>query len=150
MYHRSFGKYASIIVRHQRIILDHAFKQLGFSTGTYGFFLAVAENEGATQKELSVGMQTTKGTTNKALKKLEEEGFVKTIIDDQDRRLHKVYLTDRGRQVSPQVYDILKTYSFDLSECLTEEEREITFNALIKMAERAKEMVDDIREDNHG
>lgn len=147
MYNKSFGKFTSIITRHQRIILDHAFKQLGFSTGTYGFFLAIAKEEGLSQKEITEVMKTTKGTTNKALKKLEEGGFIQTIIDTEDRRLHKVYLTERGKEILPQVREILKVYSFELSSVLTPEEREITFNALVKMAEKAKAMADDIREE---
>lgn len=146
MYSKSFGKYISVILRHQRIILNHAFHQLGFSTGTYSIFLSVAENEGSTQKELSQKIITTKSTVNKALKKLEESGFVETIIDTGDRRLHRVYLTQKGKDISPKVYEILKNYSIDLSAVLTPEEEDVTFNALVKMANRVKEMADNIRE----
>jgi len=144
--HQSFGKYISIIMRHQRIILDQEFERFGFSSGQYGAFIAVAENEGANQRELCKVMKTTKGTVNKAIKKLEEQGFVHTEIDGEDRRLHCVYLTEKGKDILAEVYQILSQYSYKLVEGLSEEVQEIAYEAIIHMSQNAMAMVDEIRE----
>lgn len=147
MNRQSFGKYVSIILRHQRIVLNRAFKKFGFSSGQYGFFIAIAENQGATQKDLSSELQITKGTTNKAIRKLEYQGFVKTIIDDGDKRNHHVFLTEKGEAIVPEVYKILEDYSSDLSEGLSDEHKEIAFDAIVHMAKNSRLLANDSRED---
>lgn len=138
--HRSFGKYISIIMRHQRIVLANALEQYGFSSGQHGFFIDIAHNEGINQQALAEKRNMTKGTANKAIKKLEVQGLVMTKIDEKDRRLHCVYLTDQGRKIVSEVKALLDNYSRQLTEGLDEETKVVVFEALQKMAENVKHM----------
>ncbi|MBN2900133.1 MAG: MarR family transcriptional regulator [Clostridia bacterium] len=144
----SFGKYISVIMRHQRIVLDHAFKKFGFSSGQHGFFLEIATHEGLNQKELADRRKMTKGTTNKAIKKLEEDGFVRTQIDPSDKRLHCVFLTDHGREIVFEVRKTLMTYSQNLTEGLDDDTKTVVYRALEHMATNVKTMADQIKGDS--
>lgn len=146
---QSFGKYVSMILRQQRILLDRDFKQFGFSSGQYGFFIAIAENYGATQKDLSEILAITKGSTNKAIRKLEYQGFVVTIIDEDDKRNHRVYLTEKGKKILPEVYDVLERYSSKLSEGLSDDVKDVAFQALVHMSNNAKALVEASRKDKY-
>lgn len=139
---RSFGKYISIIMRHQRIVLAKGLEQYGFSSGQHGFFIDIAHNEGINQRALAEKRNMTKGTANKAIKKLEEQGLVMTKIDEKDRRLHCVYLTDQGRKIVSEVKALLEDYSRQLTDGLDRETKLIVFEALQRMAENVKHMAD--------
>jgi len=130
MQHKSLGKIIGTIHRQQQIILNNKFEEYGIGSGQYSFYLAVAENEGLNQKELSQLLNVNKATTNKAIKKLESLGYVETRIDKDDRRLHCVYLTDKGSQLRPEIKKHLRAYTTKLGDNLPEEEEEVFFRCL--------------------
>lgn len=147
MSNRSLGKLISVIMRHQRIVLDYRFEKYGFRSGQYSFFLTVANNEGSNQREISKMLKVNKGTTTKALKKLEEIGYIETRIDENDRRIHCVYLTEEGKRILPKVRKELKEYTEMLGAGLDEPTKEIVYDALEQMASNVKTRVDHIRKE---
>lgn len=60
----------------------------------------IAENEGITQKELTVKMFRTKGATSVMIKKLEKKGLIIRQEDKMDARILRLYLTDKGKTVN--------------------------------------------------
>ena len=78
---------------------------------------------------------------------MEELGYVETRIDKDDRRLHCVYLTEKGRLILPDVKKELKCYTDKLGIGLTEEVKSTLFDALEIMESNVKECVDQIREE---
>lgn len=147
MENKSLGRLISIIYRHQNIILNHKFEKFGIGSGQYSYFMAVANSEGINQGQISKALKVNKATTNKAIKKLEELGYVETIIDEDDRRLHCVYLTEEGSLILPDVKKELKDYTDKLGRGLTEEVKSILLNSLEIMESNVKEYVDQIREE---
>lgn len=147
MDNRSLGKLISVIMRHQRIVFDYRFEKYGFGSGQYLFFLTVAKNEGSNQREISKKLKVNKATTNKAMKKLEEIGYIEIRIDKKDRRLHRVYLSEEGKRILPKVRNELKEYTEMLGAGFDEQTKEIVFDALEQMASNVKTRVDQIREE---
>lgn len=143
---KSFGKILSIITRHQRIVQDSRFEKYGFSSGQYSFYIAIAEHEGINQREISEYLKINKATTNKALKKLEDLGYVETRIDENDKRLHCVFLTESGKNIYPNIRKELNEYTELISEGLDDETKKIVFEALELMAQNVKTLADQVRE----
>jgi len=143
---QSFGKYVSIILRHQRIILDKEFERFGFSSGQYSIFLGVAEGEGKTQKEIAKALKITKGTMTKGIQKLIYQGYVRVDVDEVDRRLHSVYLTDKGKSIVPEVYELLGKFSTKMTQGLSDEAKDTLYDGLLHMADNVMAMANDVRE----
>ena len=144
---KSLGAHFGSIYRHQQIILNHKFEKYGFGSGQYSFFICIAHKEGMTQKEISKMLYVDKATTNKAIKKLEEHGYVKTIIDEKDRRMHRVYLTEKGKSILEEFRKELSIYTEALGNGIDEEKMALIFEALEIVESNVKSMVEDIRKE---
>ena len=80
---------------------------------------------GKNQEEIAETLKIDKGTTARALKKLEEQGFVTRIKDENDKRSNKIYLNDKAKDVREGVLDVLSDWNKEITKSLTEEEEEM-------------------------
>lgn len=126
----SFGRYISVIYRHLQILLNYQLKSYGIGSGQYIFISCICENQGISQKELSKLIKIDKATTAKALKKLEDSGYVYRIQDEEDKRYHKLYLTEKGTEFIPKLRSIQNDLTNMLSVGMEEEEYKETLKYL--------------------
>ena len=78
-------------------------------------------------------LKIDKGTTARDLKKLEEQGFVTRIKDENDKRSNKIYLNDKAKDVREGVLDVLNDWNKEITKSLTEEEEEMLKSLLEKV-----------------
>ena len=97
------------------------------------FLLELYINDGKNQEEIAETLKIDKGTTARALKKLEEQGFVKRIKDENDKRSNKIYLNDKAKDVREGVLDVLNDWNKEITNILTEEEEEMLKSLLEKV-----------------
>lgn len=142
---KHLGRIFSRIIINQKIILSESFKEYGIGSGQYSFYLTIRNNEGINQKEISKILNVNKATTNKAIKKLEELGYVHTVIDEEDKRNHRLFLTQAGKKIMPEVSTKLKAYSSGMVEGLTSEEQEMFFNLLRKVYDNSERMLSEVK-----
>ena len=133
MRHRSIGHCISAIYRHLQIHINQEFSAFGFGSGQYLYFNHIAHHEGITQKELSALIAIDKATTAKAVHKLIKQGYVCSEQDPEDRRSYKLYLTESGRKIMPEVRRIMFQTREILNEGLSDAEMESALKALHKM-----------------
>lgn len=129
------GKYISALYRSGSMYFNKNFEKYNIGSGQYPLLLSLCHGEGVTQEELSCKLFIDKGTTAKAIKKLEEEGYVKREIDDHDKRAYKVYLTDDGRKIINDIFEVLNSWNNILTSGFTEEEKKLALNLLQRMLE---------------
>lgn len=129
----TIGKYISILYRSGTMYFNKNFNDYKIGSGQYMFLLFLSNNEGVTQEEISCKLYIDKGTTAKALKKLEEQGYVKRAVDENDKRAYKVYLTDEGKNSIDSIYKILVNWNNILTYDFSEEEKEVALKLLKRM-----------------
>jgi DNA-binding MarR family transcriptional regulator len=78
-----------------------------------------------------------KGTTAKALKKLEEQGYVTRQVRDDDKRFYRVFLTPKALGIKDEVRSVLVDWRSLLTDGLSEEEKELAWTLLERMGENA-------------
>ncbi len=95
-------------------------KDLELTAGQVPFLMHLSHKEGITQDDLAVHLHIDKGTVARALKKLEDNGFIYREINPQNRRKYLLFLTEKGRQIVPKIHQINKEWEksvcFDLSD----------------------------------
>ncbi len=69
---------------------------------------ALWERDGQTQTELANGMHRTAATVTATLTRMERDGWVERRPDDQDHRVTRVHVTQKGLDVRVQVELLLK------------------------------------------
>lgn len=118
----SHGYYISSIYRHLQIYLNKQFTDIGFGSGQCLFFNNIAKHEGISQKDLSDHLAIDKATTAKAVSKLTKLGYIVQKQNKKDKRFYNLYLTDKGREILPEIRVVLNETRNILQEGMSSEE----------------------------
>jgi DNA-binding MarR family transcriptional regulator len=138
---RSFGRSISRLNVYKNIYLSKALEPHGLGSGQYIFLLYLYRMEGASQDELTGEMLVDKATTARAVKKLEERGYIKRTRDEDDRRILRLQLTRKGVEFKPVLGNILDEWTRGLTVGLSEKEKEDLLNLLEKIEKNAGGMI---------
>lgn len=141
----SMGKWISIIHRNLQIYTFRELQPYNIGKGQFIFLMALMKKDEISQEELSHILNIDKGTTARALRKLEIEGYIERKQDPHDKRAYKVYVTEKGRQIKPVLYELRKNLTDILSSDLSIEEKEM----VLKLLERMAENISSFNNDNH-
>lgn len=90
------GKYISLLNRHGMCFMNSYMGDWGLSSGEHVYLFYLYNNDGSSQDEISKNLEIDKGTTARAIKKLEDKGFVYRRDDEKDKRLKRVFLKQRA------------------------------------------------------
>lgn len=127
------GKYIGMIHRTACAHFSKEFSKFGIGSGQYLFLLNLYKNENITQEELTEKLKLDKATTARAIKKLEEEGYVKRIKRESDKRAYSLMLTKKAKDIQEEVYYIMSEWENMIKSCFTEEESEELMRLLNKL-----------------
>jgi DNA-binding MarR family transcriptional regulator len=94
------------------------------STVQFGVLSFLANNEGASQQELSQGMDVDRSTMAAIVQRLEREGLIRRDRDSDDRRRNRLVLTDLGRRTREQLQPLAIAEEHELAGALSEEEKD--------------------------
>ncbi|CEJ72632.1 MarR-family transcriptional regulator [[Clostridium] sordellii] len=130
---RHIGKYISQLYRKSSVFINKELAKYGIRSGQLMFLMDLYLKDGKNQEEISERLKIDKATTARALKKLEEQDFIKRIRDDNDKRSNKIYLTDTSKDLKEEVYGVLDEWNEKISKSLTREEKETLANLLEKV-----------------
>ena len=130
---KHIGKYISQLYRKGSVFINKEVSEYGIGSGQFMFLLELYINDGKNQEEIAETLKIDKGTTARALKKLEEQGFVTRIKDENDKRSNKIYLNDKAKDVREGVLDVLNDWNKEITKSLTEEEEEMPKSLLEKV-----------------
>jgi len=70
---------------------------LGIGSGRISYLFMLYINEGITQQEMANRLQADKGAVARTLAQLEDQGYVNRKPDPADKRVTRVYLTDKSK-----------------------------------------------------
>lgn len=133
MQKESLGKYISGIYRTSQSIKNKRFEDYEIGSGQHDFLYVICNNEGISQKELSDRLHVGKGTTAKAVKNLEKSGYIRRERGLEDKRFYRLYLTDKGKELSPLINSTFKEMIDIYAEGFSEEEYNSVLNSLKKI-----------------
>ncbi len=127
------GKYNSILYRLSQAYISAELKEDAIGSGQYPFLLILYQQDGIPQEELSCQLSIDKGTTARAVSKLEAAGYVQRKNDPDDRRLNRVYLTTKGREIKPKLYEALEKWTHVMLQDLSQDEQSFLLRTLEKV-----------------
>ncbi|AZN64066.1 MULTISPECIES: MarR family winged helix-turn-helix transcriptional regulator [Acinetobacter] len=96
--------------------VDHALKKYGLDNSRRRILLALKAKPQASVSELSEMVISKMSTTTKIIYRLKDEGLVNTYSCEDDARITRVVLTDKGQQMAQKINDlshIVLDQSFD-------------------------------------
>lgn len=82
--------------------LQRRIKPLGLSTGTFPIMLQLWERDGLTQREIVERLGIEQATVGNTLARMERDGLIDRRSDEEDGRLRRTWLTERGQGLREQ------------------------------------------------
>ena len=102
----SVGKYIASIYRNSQCIINKKLEGYDIGSGQHDFLYSICKNEGISQTELSKQLYIGKATTAKTVKHLEKIGYIRREKDPEDKRVYRLYLTEKGHEIAPLVNEV--------------------------------------------
>jgi MarR family transcriptional regulator, temperature-dependent positive regulator of motility len=125
------GAVISITSRGRFIFLNDQLRPIGLSAGQIPVLMLLYNEQNITQETLVRHYQIDKGTIARAVKKLEDAGYIRRIIDPDNRRAVRLFLTEKGEQVAPVIRAINHEWEEQVCAGLSQAEKE-TLNTLMR------------------
>jgi DNA-binding MarR family transcriptional regulator len=113
--------------------IEHTLKKYNLSAAEQPFFMALMDNEGITQEELTAIVCVDKSAAARTLKSLEEKGYVIREQDKKDKRQNRVYLTQMANEISDKVSSELLNLNDMIVKNVTLEEINVIYKGLSKI-----------------
>ena len=98
---------------------------------------ALCEKPGISQEALSRRLYVNKSTVARQLLTLEKDGWVRREQDGSDRRILRVFPTQKALQIHPQIQRMEREWDAFITAGLTEQERQTARLLLRKMKRQA-------------
>lgn len=124
--------------------LDVHFARYGLSRGKFTLLmqLYLADEKGLTPSECAERADVTKATITGLLDGLERDGLVRRLPDVTDRRMLRLQLTDKGRDLLSQMLPDHFCRTTDLMANLTDSEKKTLIKLLNKVRTGTSAMLD--------
>ncbi len=96
----------SVLYRNIQKYFDKVLAPYDIGSGQVMFLFFINEHEGITMQEVTRIGEVDKGTTTKSIQRLEEQGYVQTKVDENDKRVKRLYTTQKAAQIMNALYDL--------------------------------------------
>ncbi|WP_440954845.1 MarR family winged helix-turn-helix transcriptional regulator [Methanosarcina sp. Mfa9] len=136
------GKVISYIYRYQRIFLDKELEPYGIGSGQFSFMMSLYLKDGVKQETLARMYKMDKATAARAIKKLEETGYVYRKQDAEDKRAYNVILTEKGKDIEAKMKEIAIKWNNIVLAGFSEEEKRLNAALFERIEQNITELFD--------
>jgi DNA-binding MarR family transcriptional regulator len=131
--------YISIFIHHSDLMFTNYVKKklapFNIAPEQNLVMMLLWEQDGLSQNEITIKLNKDKTNIARMSQGLEQKGFVKKAICPKDRRAQRLYLTEKGRNLSEHVLPIAEEFHEILCKNITDEELFQLRTILSKMRE---------------
>lgn len=94
--HGVMVRYMRIMKLH-RYILDERLKETGVYRSQHQILMMLSDHSNVSQKEIAERLYVSTATIAVSVKKLEKGGYITRVMDQEDNRMNKLCLTEKGK-----------------------------------------------------
>ena len=119
-----------MIARALDSISNIEFKEYDLTKGQYLYLVRICENPGIILEKVSEMLKVDRSTAARAIKKLEMSGFIEKKEDQHNKKIKKLFPTEKGEKVYPFIKRENDYSNMIALEGFSEREIETIFNLL--------------------
>ena len=127
---KSIGKLITYLSRCIQQELKNVVVPFEISVGEEPYYMALIQNNGVTQDELTKLVKVDKAATARMVKSLEQKGYITRETDPKDKRNKRIYLTETGKLKYEPFANALRQFNQELTSEWTEEQYEFVYQSL--------------------
>lgn len=102
---RNVSPMHSVVIRYMRVmklhrsILDERLKQTGVYRSQHQILMMLSDHSNVSQREIAERLYVSTATIAVSVKKLEKGGYITRLVDQEDNRMNKLCLTEKGKHM---------------------------------------------------
>jgi len=127
------GYWIRKVFRIMNVVYDRELAKYDLTSSQISVLCNLWNKDGITQKEMQEKLNLRAASVTGLVDTLCDKNFITRIQDDEDARVKRLYLTDKGRKVEKISTDVVKVLESTISKGLTEDEK-IIFVSWLKKA----------------
>lgn len=131
-------KLTNSIYRCTQVYIDKKLEKFNLTIGTYPYLLVLNKNGGINQNEISRELNVDKAMSARTIKKLIELGYIRKEENAEDIRAYKLYITDKAKNIIPEIIEILDNWTDILVQGNDKEKIENSLEFLESVLENGK------------
>ena len=128
------GAVVSLVNRSKFVFLNNRLRPLGLSAGQFPVLMLLAKEQNIMQDRLVRHYNLDKGTIARAVRKLENGGYIRRITDPGNRRAVRLFLTTKGEGTIPLLQAINREWEDQISTGLTKDEGRTLHSLMLRVA----------------
>lgn len=117
--------------------------QYGLKSIHASYLTEICANPGISQDKLARIICINKSNVARQVAVLEEDGFVRRVPSEADKRVMELYPTEKTLELLPQITKMLMCWENCITQDLSEEEKATLSTLLSKMSQRATRYMED-------
>ncbi len=137
---RYLGYLISDAARLQRTVFDRRMRGLGFTRSQWLVLGRLGRQPGASQSELAELLEIERATAGRLIDRLEGNGWLERRPDEADRRIKRIYMTERGQAALDTIGPIAEAMLEEELSGLTAADRKVLTDLMIIVKKRLQEM----------
>lgn len=136
------GRYLGMLHSFARRYFKRAMQEYDLPGRSIMFLGYLGKHEGVSQDDIASHFLFNKGSVARVLDQLEDADMVERRVDEEDRRINRVYLTEHGREKRKEFKKVAREWSRQLTEGFSEQEEETLLDFLERMAQNAADYLE--------
>ena len=120
-----------------------SFAPLGLKACHGSYLQEICARPGISQEQLAESICINKSNVARQAAALEESGFIKRCCCDKDKRIMRLYPTEKTLALLPEINEIMDQWERRLTQDLSVEEQELLEAMLLKMRKRASSYMEE-------
>ena len=96
------------------------------------YIYCLCNNPGVSQEDLTKMIHINKSNVTRSLKVLIDDGYVYKELDKDDKRIWRIYPTEKAYELRPRLREKMQTWNEILMDGLTQEEQDKLYDLLKK------------------
>lgn len=121
------------VSRLRRVCFDRELAPLGITRSQWWVLAFISRNDGLPQTQLANELDVGKVALGSLIDRLQGAGFVDRVPDAKDRRVKRVFLTDKARQLITDIVPVNDNFNAKILEGISREDLELTARTLYRM-----------------
>lgn len=133
------GKYISFLYRSGNYFFSHSIDNIDIGSGHIAMIFHLYRNPNVSQDELTKALEVDKATVTRGITKLEEAGAVIRTVDEHDKRIKRLQLSEKGVALYQELKSATNIWHHVLLSDFSEEEIATLEKAFDKMIFNARQ-----------
>ncbi|MCM1991357.1 MarR family winged helix-turn-helix transcriptional regulator [Oceanirhabdus seepicola] len=128
------GRWISVLYRQFQVYINKELKELNISSSEYIYIIELFMDDGVSQDDLSKQLFINKSAVARSISSLEKKNYVLRRTDKYDKRIKRVYLTEKSREIEEKLFKALENWDSIIKANIDESSVNITTKTLQKMS----------------